>query len=305
MNYLIIGAGGTGGPIGAYLSRAGFDTELIARGAHLSAMQENGLKIEPAWTDSYVCPVKAYDMEHYDGHPDVIFVCVKGYSLEETVPFIRKIAKPETVVIPILNIYGTGRKLQKELPELTVTDGCIYVSANIASPGVLKMHGQIFRIVYGTPDHRTDDPRLEAMEADLQKAGITPVYSSNIEKDAMEKFSYVSAMAACGLYYHAEAKEMQVAGKIRSFFVQLADEIEMLAEAMGIHYEKKLSDINLAILDNLAPTASTSMQRDIYAGHKSEIDGLIYEVVRQADKYGLALPGYRKTAEKFQEEGLH
>lgn len=308
MRYLIIGAGGTGGPIGAYLALAGLDPVLIARGAHLSAMQENGLAVEPAWKDRYVCKVKAENMESYEkaGYekPDVIFVCVKGYSLETCIPFIRRIAKPETVVIPILNIYGTGRKLQSALPDLTVTDGCIYVSANIAAPGILKMHGQIFRIVYGTPDHKTDDPRLLQVAKDLEKAGITPVYSSNIDKDAMEKFSYVSAMAACGLYYHAEAKEMQVPGEIRDFFAQLVDEIEELAAAMGIHYEMHLREINLSILDHLAPTASTSMQRDIYAGHSSEIDGLIYEVVRLADHYKLSLPGYRKAALKFQEEGL-
>ena len=41
--------------------------------------------------------------------PDVIVVCVKGYSITDAIPFIKSVSKPETVVIPILNIYGTGR----------------------------------------------------------------------------------------------------------------------------------------------------------------------------------------------------
>lgn len=57
--------------------------------------------------------------------------------------FLEKAGK-ETVVIPILNIYGTGGRLQKKLPELTVSDGCIYVSANILEPGVILQHGEIF-----------------------------------------------------------------------------------------------------------------------------------------------------------------
>ena len=61
--------------------------------------------------------------------PDVVLVCVKGYSLEETIPFIQRVAKPSTIVIPVLNIYGTGAKMQEKLPELLVTDGCIYVPA--------------------------------------------------------------------------------------------------------------------------------------------------------------------------------
>ena len=71
----------------------------------------------------------------------MIFVCVKGYSLADTVPFIRKAAGRDTVVIPVLNIYGTGRTLQAELPELLVTDGCIYISANRIAPGVIQKHG--------------------------------------------------------------------------------------------------------------------------------------------------------------------
>ena len=114
MKYLVIGAGGTGGCIGAYMTEAGRDVTLIARGAHLAAMQADGLRMETTKKGNYtVKPVKATDMEHYGEHPDVIFVCVKGYSLEETIPFIRRVAKPETVVIPILNIYGTGGRLQE------------------------------------------------------------------------------------------------------------------------------------------------------------------------------------------------
>ena len=89
-----------------------------------------------------------------------------------------------------------------------------------------------------------------------------------------------------------------------SFFSALISEIETLAAAMGIKYEKSLVKINLDILDALSPDASTSMQRDIAAGKQSEIDGLIYEVVRLADKYGLSLPAYRKISEKFRLDGL-
>ena len=129
MKYLVIGAGGTGGSIGAYMTEAGKDVTLIARGAHLKKMQEEGLKMETTKKGNYtVFPVKAVDMEHYDERPDIIFVCVKGYSLDDIAPFIRRVAKETSIVIPILNIYGTGSRLQEELPELLVTDGCIYVA---------------------------------------------------------------------------------------------------------------------------------------------------------------------------------
>jgi len=239
-------------------------------------------------------------MEHYQGQPDVIFVCVKGYSLGDTVPFIKRVAHKDTVVIPILNIYGTGGKLQKMLPKLLVTDGCIYVSANIKEPGILLMHGEIFKIVYGIRNTLEYRPVLKQIEQDLKESNIIGVLSDDIRRDALQKFSYVSAMAACGLYYDAEAALMQKPGEIRDTFVALIKEIDALAVAMGIYFTVDIVQINLEILDKLAPTASTSMQRDIDQGKKSELDGLIFEVVRMGEKYGVRVQTYKEDNRKIQ-----
>ncbi|WP_370801892.1 ketopantoate reductase family protein [Agathobaculum sp.] len=118
LRYMIIGAGGTGAPLGAFLAKNGADVTLIARGAHLAAMQEKGLRFEQSDGEIWTVPVKAFDMDGFLAakaqgapSPDVIFVCVKGYSLDDTIPFIRSAAGEKTVVIPILNIYGTGRTI--------------------------------------------------------------------------------------------------------------------------------------------------------------------------------------------------
>ena len=179
LRYMIIGAGGTGAPLGAFLAKNGADVTLIARGAHLAAMQEKGLRFEQSDGEIWTVPVKAFDMDGFLAakaqgapSPDVIFVCVKGYSLDDTIPFIRSAAGEKTVVIPILNIYGTGRTMQAQLPGLLVTDGCIYISSNLAAPGVIQRHGSIFRVIFGTPDHRTDNPVLCQVAADLTAADV-------------------------------------------------------------------------------------------------------------------------------------
>jgi 2-dehydropantoate 2-reductase len=297
MEYLVIGAGGTGGCIGGYLAAAGKDVTLIARGRHLEVMQKTGLRIETTTQEpDRTIPVCASDMEHYEGRPDVIFVCVKGYSLEDTVPFIRRVAKSETVVIPILNIYGTGGRLQQQLPDLLVTDGCIYVAAEVKEPGCILKKGDIFRVVYGVRKSEEYRPVLEEIRADLADSGITPLLSDNIQRDALQKFSYVSPAAACGQYYHAMAGDMQHPGEVRDTFAALIHEIDLLAAAMGITFEVDIVRTNLEILDTLSPEASTSMQRDIMQGKQSEIDGLVFEVLRMANKFGVSLPNYEKIA---------
>ena len=75
--------------------------------------------------------------------------------------------------------------------------------------------------------------------------------------------------------------------------------MDTLAKAMGIDFGMDIVNKNLTILDALAPTASTSMQRDLMLKKESEIDGLIFEVVRLAHTYNVELPWYTKIAQAF------
>lgn len=93
LKYVVIGAGGTGGPIGGYLARAGKDVTLIARGRHMEAMKAHGLEIELAG-ESFVAPVKACSMEEYKETADVIFVCVKGILWKRRQSLLRKQRMP-------------------------------------------------------------------------------------------------------------------------------------------------------------------------------------------------------------------
>ncbi len=309
MRYLVIGAGGTGGAIGGFLTRAGKEVTMIARGKHLEQMKQHGLRFETT-SGNFTVPVHACTMEEYiagqSGQaPDVIFVCVKGYSLTDTIPFIQKVADAHTIVVPILNIYGTGRKMQELLPHISVTDGCIYIAAQIKEPGTILMSGSIFRVVYGLRKDTADSvrtglqPVLEKISLDLKEAGITPLLSTQIERDALQKFSFVSPMAAVGAGYHVTAGAMQAKGEMQDIYIRLVQEIKALSDAMDASLPEDIVDINMKIMNGLTPDATASMQRDIQEGKPSEVDGLVYEVVRMGKMYDVEVPTYTMIAEKL------
>lgn len=127
----------------------------------------------------------------------------------------------------------------------------------------------------------------------------TGLFRKTSAREALEKFSYVSPIGAAGLYYHATAADFQKEGEARELFKTMIKEIAALAEAMGVPFQKDMAEVNLKILSNLAPEATTSMQRDIMAGKQSEIDGLVYEVVRMGEEYHVPVPAYEKVAEKL------
>ena len=309
LKYVIAGSGATGGSIGAFLAADGQDVVFLARGAQLEAFREKGISMKHTVKGDFtVCPIKAMTMEEYQETPDVIFACVKNYSLEDVIALAGRIGSRETVVIPILNIYGTGERMQKVLPSLTVTDGCIYVAAHVSAPGEITHGGDIFRVVYGLrPGQEPDEAaraKLAQVKRDLDHAGISGEYSGNIRRDTFKKFMYTSPMAAAGEYFHAQAGDFQKEGEPRDTFAAMDREYLKLAEAMGLGVPEDMVEINLKILDDLSPEAGTSMQRDIAKGGKSEIEGLVYAVEDMAAAYHVDMPVCHKVIQELKMRGL-
>lgn len=298
LKYLVIGAGGTGGSIAGFLAAAKKEVTLIARNKNLQVIREHGLRIRKNEEERKIA-IKVMSEKEYAEKADIIFLCVKGYSVEEVYPLIQKASGSHTIVIPILNIYGTGEKISRDLPGIQVLNGCIYISAAIEEPGVIRMSSDIFRIVYGRVDGRKDEAVLYQVEQDLKDAGITPLYTDQIRRDTLQKYAMVSPMAAVGAFYDVSCGKMQESGEIRDKYIACIKEIDNLANAMGIPFPVDVVETNVKILDDLPADCTASMQKDLKKGGKTEMDGLIFEMVRMGHKYGVPVPNYEEIAAKF------
>ena len=300
MNYLIAGTGGVGGSIAAFLALAGKDVTCIARGEHLTAIRQNGLKLHSDLKGEHTLHIPACTAEEYTGKADVIFVCVKGYSVDSITDLIRRAAKPDTVVIPILNVYGTGPRIQRLVPGVTVLDGCIYIVGFVSGKGEITQMGRIFRLVYGA--HRgtqVSRERLEAVKHDLEESGIKADLSDDIDRDTFVKWSFISAMAVTGAYYDVPMGEVQKPGQVRDTFIGLSRESAELGRKLGIDIPDNLVEYNLMVMDKLDPHSTASMQKDLARGHESEVQGLLFDLIDAAEAHGVDIPTYRLVAQKF------
>ena len=308
LKYLIAGTGGVGGSIAAFLALAGKDVTCIARGEHLAAIRENGLQLHSDLKGEYALRVHAYTAEEYtalvstsaDYKADVIFVCVKGYSVDSITELIKSAAHEHTVVIPILNVYGTGPRIQRLVPGVTVLDGCIYIVGFVSGRGEITQMGKIFRLVYGA--HRStivSRETLEAVQRDLQESGIKADISDDIDRDTFVKWSFISAMAVTGAYYDVPMGEVQKPGEVRNTFIGLSQESAALGRKLGIAFKEDIVEYNLKVIDKLAPESTASMQKDMAKGHQSEVQGLLFDMITAAEEQGIEVPTYRMVAEKF------
>ncbi len=295
MTYLVIGAGGTGGALAAFLAKAGKDVTLLARGSNLEAIQKNGLTLKKKGS-SFTVKVNA--VEDCWDKKDVIFVCVKGYSLEDIMPYVKRASHEGTVIIPVLNIYGTGEKIAEQIFCGEALNGCVYITSEKESDGVIYMSGDIFRLVFGNVNGNTEDERYKAIEKDLNESGIRGILSADIRKDTFKKFSFISPMAAAGAFLDCEASRFKKVGLAQTLFLNCTDEVCALAQAMGIDMGD-MKEKNMQLMNGVADEYLCSMHKDIRLGGRSEIDGIVFNVVRLAKEYKVKVPTYEKIAEHF------
>jgi 2-dehydropantoate 2-reductase len=94
MRIAVVGAGGVGGGFGAALAKAGADVTFIARGAHLAAMQRDGLKIQGGRGETHLVPTRATDNPAEIGTVDIVLFCVKLWDVESAGQHIKPLIGP-------------------------------------------------------------------------------------------------------------------------------------------------------------------------------------------------------------------
>lgn len=300
--YLVVGTGGVGGSIASFMSLGGKDVTCIARGSHLQKINVEGIHLKSFLKGDMYVPVKAFSAENFDGKADVIFVCVKGYSLFTVTDVIKRASTPQTVIIPVLNVFGTGEKLASAIPDAQTLAGCIYIIGTKTADGEITQQGEIFRVVFGNmPGGTASSETLASIAEDLKECGIEARVSSDIMRDTFCKWAFISAMACTGAYYDVAMSEVQHNETVRITFVNLLKEAEATGRKSGINIPANFLSTHIKVMDNLDPTSTASMQKDLKRGHNSEINELLFDMLQRGEKLGLEMPTYKTVAKKFQE----
>jgi len=300
---MVIGAGGTGGLIGAYLARGKKDVTLIARGQHLKAMKESGLTVKTyGHTPFTIKGIKAISEDELgDQKFDIVFVTVKAYSLRDILALIEKACHSTTLVIPILNSLGAGTYLREKLPKLQIYDGCIYITGYLSAPGEVSQNNTIFRIVYGFNEESSKNQKERLiMEEELRECGIRVKYSSVITSEIFRKLCFTSAFAAVAAYYDKQASDLQIPGMYRDLFICLLEELYQISAAAGFSLGRnEISESSVKILDSLSPDFTASIQKDLKQGKPDEREQLLFDIVRLAERNKVKVPQYLKIAQYF------
>ena len=289
MRIAVIGAGGVGGGFGAALAKAEGDVTFVARGAHLAAMREHGLRVEGDRGETLIHPVRATDDPASIGPVDIVLFCVKLWDVESAGAQIKSLIGPDTGVIPLQNGIDSGDRLVPILGEAHVMAGTVAVSATIASPGVIRQTGTFMSMAFGERDGRTS-PRGEQLLALGKKAGFSILLSDNIAVPIWEKFILLTAMSGCTAVTRLPVGKLRDDPDVFSLFESVMRETEAVGRAEGVPLAADVVEKRIEMIKTQPPGVMASMAVDLARGNRLELPWLAGKVVELGRKHGIPTP---------------
>jgi 2-dehydropantoate 2-reductase len=289
MRIAVVGAGGVGGGFGVALAKAGADVTFIARGAHLAAMQGQGLKVQGGRGETHLAPTHATDDSASVGAVDIVLFCVKLWDVESAGQAIKPMVGPDTAVIPLQNGVDAHERLIPILGARSLMCGVAQISASIVAPGVIQQVGAFMRMIFGELDGKRSK-RAEEFYALCLKAGFDATLSDQILTELWQKFVLLAANASIMALSRQSVGRVRDDPDMRAMLVAAYRETIDVGRASGIALPANAFDKVVDFLGHAPPAMKPSMALDLDRGNRLELPWLSGKVVELGRKLGVPTP---------------
>ena len=301
MRTVILGAGATGGFLGAHLARAGEDVVLVARGSHLAAMRARGVTVRSAEGEFTARPDCTDDLGVIVS-ADVVWLTMKAPAIPAIAPALGANLAPEATVVSAQNgipwWYFPDRSLEAvdpggviaaSIPQRQVIGCVVYAATTVVGPGVIE-HIEGNRFSLGEPDGSRSE-RATAIAQSLTRAGLRAPVQSRIRNEIWLKLLGNATLNPVSALSRATLGEMVSHPAGYHLLHELMEEVETVARSVGIELEMSIEKR----LEGAGRVGAhrTSMLQDLEAGRSLEVEALLGSVVELGAEAGLPLPGLR------------
>ena len=305
MKICIYGAAAIGGYLGVQLARTGADVSLVARGAHLAAMRENGLKLLIG-DDARVVRPRCTDNPAELGRQDFVIICLKAHSIIGVIEPMRPLLGPRTRIVTAVNgipywyfyrhggryegsalesIDPGGRQWRELTPQRAI--GCIvYPATEIEAPGVIRhVYGDRFPLGEPSGERSADVERLSAL---FVEAGMQAPVLDRIRDEIWLKLWGNVCLNPISALTHATLDVICSDPATRALSKAIMLETQAIAERFGIKFRV---DVERRIEGARKVGAhKTSMLQDLERGRPMEIDPLVTVVQEMGRLTGIPTP---------------
>jgi 2-dehydropantoate 2-reductase len=284
----VYGTGGVGGYFGGRLAVGGVDVHLIARGTHLEALRDHGLRVTSTRGD-FLVELPATDDASDVGPCDYVLFGVKSFDNEAAARRLRPLLEQQTAVISFQNGVDNEEKIESVVGPGHVMGGAAYIFSRITEPGVIAHTGGPARIVFGEMDGARSERAQVFLDACLA-ADIDAELSDDIRSVLWDKFAFICAQAGMTAAVRLPIGDVRVVEESWDAFKGIVEEVGLVAAAEGVELPADTVERHARFAQSLEPTGYSSLYEDLISGRRMELEALHGTVVRRARRHGVPVP---------------
>lgn len=289
MRIVIMGSGGVGGYFGARLALGGADVTFIARGAHLAAMRQHGLRVESPLGDLHVTNPQATDDPATIGPVDLVLFSVKLWDTEVAARAVAPLIGPDTGVISFQNGVHKDEVLRRVLGERAVMGGVSYIAATIGEPGQIRHAGKMQKLVFGEYDGQHSSRAKAFLDACLS-SGIEAELNADIRRAIWEKFVFLVGLSGTTTTIRKSIGPIRSHPQTRALLLDAMREVVAVGRAQGVALAEDFADNRLTFCDSLPAEMTSSMHHDLERGNRLEVQWLSGDVAERGRAMQIPTP---------------
>ena len=287
----VMGTGAMGGYVGARLATGGADVSFIARGAHLAAIREGGLKVTSPFGDMLIDPATATDDPADIGPVDLVLLAVKMYDVETVAAFIRPMVGAETGVVTLQNGVDAPGIVAGLFGEARTVGGVCVINGEIVAPGVIQ-HNALNAVIVGELSG-DESERLSRFAEIANAGGVETRVSTDIRLDLWRKMMLLAPLGALSAMIrlpHARYHDLPESWRLVEMGVR---EVLAVGNAHGIPLGEVDIENTMKLAHGMQPTWKASITVDLEQGKRLEVEGLAGAVCRYGEEVGVETPFHR------------
>jgi len=289
---VVVGAGAVGSFFGAMLARAGHPVTLIARPAHVEAIERAGLRLQMAGRVDAIRTAASADIASVRG-ADLVLFCVKSTDTETVAREMAPHLADGALVLSLQNGVENAATIARHVRQ-AVVPAVVYVATAMPEPGLVTHHGR-GDLVIGPIDAKAAQdaalaPRLQAL-VDLFASAQVPVrISADVMAELWSKLMVNCAYNAISGIAQASYGKLTALDAVRELQEAVVREVVALAQAEGVNLPLEPALEAMRKIAGAMPAQLSSTAQDMARGKPSEIDHLNGFVARRGAALGIATP---------------
>jgi 2-dehydropantoate 2-reductase len=285
----VVGAGGVGGYLAGRLAEAGTaEVGLVARGRHLAALREGGLRVRSVFGDLHVT-LPATEDPATIGPVDAVVFTVKSTDTAAAAAQLAPLLDEHTAVITFQNGVDNPDRIAEVVGADHVLGGVALIFSTIQEPGVIDHTGGPTRFIVGELDGRASE-RAERFVRACTDAGVTAELTTDIRAAMWRKLAFICAQSGMTAASRLPVGALRADPAAWTMFRRMVDEVCAVAAAEGVGLPEDTAATIVGLAEGLDPGAFSSLHHDLTHGKPLELDALQGTVVRRGHARGVPVP---------------